>query len=60
MKDTLRLLAQIAQTHQLPFLLIGGNAVIRYGIPRFTRDIDLLIPDTHEKAWLTQIQHRQS
>lgn len=32
-------------------MLIGGHAIILYGIPRFTRDIDLCVPDTHEKAW---------
>ncbi len=29
----------------MPFLVVGGNAVILLGIPRFTRDIELLITD---------------
>ena len=42
---------QKAGEQELPYLLVGGHAIILYGIPRFTRDVDLLIPDTHEKLW---------
>lgn len=33
------------------FLLIGGNAVIAYGVPRFTRDVDLVIPERVSREW---------
>ncbi len=33
------------------FLLIGGNAVIAYGVPRFTRDLDFVIPDREQESW---------
>src|SRR2546430_521152 len=44
-------LAGRAAEAELPFLLIGGNAVIAYGYPRHTQDIDLLIRDTDRRAW---------
>ncbi len=33
------------------FLVIGGHAVIVYGVPRFTRDIDFLIPSDLSLRW---------
>jgi hypothetical protein len=33
------------------FLLIGGNAVVFYGVPRFTRDVDFLIPAADDLRW---------
>lgn len=33
------------------YLLIGDNAVIAYGVPRFTRDLDFVIPDREENGW---------
>ncbi len=45
-------MVQLAHDHELrDFLLIGGNAVIAYGVPRFTRDVDLVIPERDELAW---------
>jgi hypothetical protein len=35
----------------LPFLVIGGNAVIAYGYPRMTRDLDLLVREDDRHAW---------
>jgi len=35
----------------LPFLLIGGNAVVGHGYQRMTRDIDLLVHDRDRAAW---------
>lgn len=32
-------------------LVIGGNAVIILGVPRFTRDIDLAVPETDRERW---------
>lgn len=36
---------------KLPYLLVGGHAVILYGVTRFTRDVDFLIPATSIDAW---------
>lgn len=44
-------IVQKAEEQKLPCLLVGGHAVILYGVTRFTRDFDLLIPDTHEEPW---------
>lgn len=41
----------------MPCLLIGGHAVILYQIPRFTRDIDFVIPDEATERWLDFLQH---
>jgi hypothetical protein len=35
----------------LPYLLIGGNAVVGHGYQRMTRDIDLLIHDRNRQQW---------
>lgn len=40
-----------AEDLKLPYLLVGGHAVVLYGIPRFTHDFDLLIPETKVEAW---------
>ena len=45
------MLAQNAALKGLPFLIIGGNAVIAYGYPRMTSDVDLLVRDTDRRAW---------
>jgi hypothetical protein len=41
-----------AQLEQLPCLLVGGHAIILYQIPRFTRDIDFVIPEDATARWL--------
>ncbi len=38
------------------FLLVGGNAMIVYGIPRNTRDVDFLIPVEDELRWRTFLE----
>lgn len=45
-----------AQAEELPCLLVGGHAVILYQVPRFTRDIDFLIPDAAVDRWLEFLQ----
>ena len=45
-------IVQKAEEQKLPYLMVGGHAMILYGVTRFTRDVDLLIPDTHEKSWI--------
>lgn len=44
-------LCQRAAAANLPFLLIGGNAVIAYGYPRQTQDFDLLVHENHRRRW---------
>ena len=41
---------------QLPHLLVGGHAVILYRVPRFTRDLDLVIPGEAIDQWLEFLQ----
>ena len=45
-----------AQLEELPCLLVGGHAVILYQVPRFTRDIDFVIPDVAIDRWLEFLQ----
>jgi hypothetical protein len=48
-----------AQQENLPCLLVGGHAVILYQIPRFTRDIDFLVPDEAVQPWVDFLQRLQ-
>jgi hypothetical protein len=52
MKKTMFLILAEATKRQLPFLLVGGNAVIMFGSLRNTTDIDLLVPDSSRSHWL--------
>ncbi len=52
MNNTLAKLLAAASRAGLPFLLIGGNAVILLGFPRFTLDVDLLVPEAKRSQWL--------
>lgn len=56
MRDSLALLAGKSEAMGLPFMLVGGNALIHYGLPRFTRDIDFLVPETSVQAWLSFLE----
>ncbi|MEM7603165.1 MAG: nucleotidyltransferase [Verrucomicrobiota bacterium] len=50
--DTLqRICSRAVECEVVDFLLIGGNAVIAYGVPRFTRDIDFVIPEDALPTW---------
>ncbi len=44
-------IAEKAALAGLPFLIIGGNAVIAYGYPRQTVDVDFLVRDSDRKKW---------
>lgn len=44
-------IAERAAAAGLPFLVIGGNAVIAYGYPRQTADLDLLVREPDRRAW---------
>ncbi len=51
MKTQLEELTLAANDADLPFLVIGGHAVILHSVPRFTRDIDLLILEKESVSW---------
>lgn len=44
-------IAEKAALAGLEFLVIGGNAVIAYGYPRTTVDVDLLVRETDRQKW---------
>jgi hypothetical protein len=52
MEETLARILATAAERKLPFLLIGGNAVILPGYPRNTIDIDFLVPAARRSQWL--------
>ncbi|HEU4678915.1 MAG TPA: hypothetical protein VFS35_05300 [Terrimicrobiaceae bacterium] len=52
MQETLRTIIEAAQARKLPFLLIGGNAMILLGYIRNTVDIDLLVESEKRGNWL--------
>ena len=56
MEATFQKVLSLASERNLPFLLIGGNAVIVYGHPRNTIDLDLLIPESRRSAWLDALR----
>jgi hypothetical protein len=40
---------------QIPFLVIGGHAVIAHGHARLTFDVDLLVRRDQREAWLSKL-----
>ncbi len=46
-------IAQRATETNLPFMLIGGNAVVAHGYPRQTQDVDVLVRESDRRAWDT-------
>lgn len=44
-------IAERAAAAGLPFLIIGGNAVVAHGYQRYTQDIDLLVRQHDLRAW---------
>ncbi len=49
---TADVIAACARTIGLPFLVIGGHAVIFHGYPRNTGDLDLLIRKADKDLWI--------
>ncbi|MEO7297182.1 MAG: hypothetical protein ABI042_01250 [Verrucomicrobiota bacterium] len=45
-------ISQLAASRGLPFLLIGGQAVISHGFQRSTFDLDLMILQTDQEKWI--------
>ena len=50
--DALTWLIARSEEAGLSALVIGGNALIQYGVLRMTRDIDLLIPRSEREGWV--------
>jgi hypothetical protein len=56
LKNQLSQIACLATERNLPFLYVGGHAVIFHGVPRFTRDIDIMTSDEWRDGWRTLIE----
>jgi hypothetical protein len=48
---TIDIIAACAKNPELPFLIIGGFAVVAHGYPRETVDLDYLVLQPHRDAW---------
>jgi len=42
-KKLLKKIANELNTHNIPYMVIGGQAVLLYGEPRLTKDIDITL-----------------
>jgi hypothetical protein len=42
-KKLLKKIANELNTHNIPYMIIGGQAVLHYGEPRPTKDIDITL-----------------
>jgi len=42
-EEILSKIGESLQKHDLPYMIIGGQAVLLYGEPRLTRDIDITL-----------------
>ncbi len=45
-------IARLAKVRGLPFLVIGGHAVILHGFPRNTFDLDLMVLRENREQWV--------
>lgn len=50
--NVLKVIADRAAQMELPFLIVGGHAVIRHGYDRVTFDLDLAVRRSEREAWL--------
>ena len=58
-KQTLTALVESADREGMTdYLLIGGNAVIAHGVPRFTRDVDFVIPERVNLEWRSFLEQQ--
>lgn len=51
----LSIIEEISRSEKLPFIVIGGYAVIAWGVPRQTIDLDLLVAKDAQEAWKTAL-----
>jgi len=55
----IRRIAEALDQAKIPYMIIGGQAVLLYGRPRLTRDIDITLGiDTNEFAKLSEVCRR--
>lgn len=50
MNELLKILAGIFAQHRIPYMVVGGQAVMEYAGPRFTKDIDVTVGMTVENV----------
>jgi len=50
------LIAACQRDEALPFLVVGGHAVIAHGHARFTYDLDLLVRRSQRDAWVRKVE----
>ena len=52
--QTAQTVAALLADHDIPHLIVGGQAVQEHGYPRVTIDVDIVVPDVLEAfGWLT-------
>jgi len=49
-QELLKKMAEVLEAHSIPYMLIGGQAVLLYGEPRLTEDVDVTLGIGPEKA----------
>ena len=42
-EELIKKIAQCLDQDEIPYMIIGGQAVLLYGTPRLTRDIDITL-----------------
>lgn len=42
-EELLKRIAILLDSHKIPYMLLGGQAVLRYGKPRLTEDVDVTL-----------------
>lgn len=54
LKELLKKIASELATEKIPYMIIGGQALLIYGEPRLTKDIDITLGEEMEEriAWL--------
>lgn len=50
--EILRTISLYVEGKNMPFLVIGGHAVNAYGLSRQTGDLDLLVRERDQRAWI--------
>ena len=52
-----RLLSNIGcalDRHEIPYMIIGGQALLLYGEPRLTKDIDVTLGVEHDEKYISK------
>src|SRR5208282_4051849 len=51
LEKAMRLTVRLLGEKQIPTLVVGGMAVQEHGYPRFTVDVDIVVPVINRAAW---------